>query len=267
MTILQGFTMKYFVFVLLFILGLPCYAGLYPVFVLEKTQGGSGNFGLLGHQELRELGTVTEFIPPPGKHITLGVKYYVGGKPYLRAHPAKHSIAVEKGETMGQAAKRAYDKWRAYNGIRTNVSNLSEACVAYALTDIPGGEYTRWESVFIPAGACLSTPPMPEWCSITVPEITLDHGVMRPGEGVKRVNQNVTMNCSGEMSVQLRLGQDKLQLAPGVVSNLSLPNTDHGRLNVTKGDTSTILTSELHLDGDVKPGSYRASTVLSVNYY
>lgn len=257
--------MRRIIFCLLFMSSLICQAGVYPVFVIDKVLESSGGYEPLGHQTLKEMGALTDIVPPPGKYMWFGIKYLAGGVARLKPHASYQPLKLEAGETLGHAAQRAYAKWQVYGGMMTNVKSRSDICLAYALIDKPGGDWPLWSTAMIPPGACQSPPPFPEWCKITSGQITIDHGSINVGSDMKKISKDIVLNCSSSMTVILRLSQDSLELSPGVRSRLTLPN--NGRITAVSGDNHTTITSELALSAGATPGKYQKSTVLSVNYY
>lgn len=185
---------------------------------------------------------------------------------------------IDENMTISEAGLYAWNHGLAGNSIIKMHSTLthqrfSASCVGFGFGPTPG--LVAFETaVNYPANACLQAPPPYEYCEFSNPSITTDHKTILTTTKTSQVIYGMSIDCTSlPMSVRLIIGQDTLQLAPGVISKLvfrdmkgndypsgsifELTDKWHGEVNIK---------STLSISPDADAGSYEASTVVYIEY-
>lgn len=147
---------------------------------------------------------------------------------------------------------------------------FSALCVGFGFGPTPGVALYE-AAVNYPANGCLQAPPPYEYCEFGIPQITQDYKNVLTTAKTSQVISGMAINCTAEIGVRLIIGQDTLQLAPGVISKLvfNKNGTDYpggSIFNLKSGANVMNIKSTLSISPDADAGSYEASTIIYIEY-
>lgn len=176
---------------------------------------------------------------------------------------------VQPGETMSQAAMRITDNGRGLKSGQMNhlgKGNGNE-CVGYIF--LPPGVSTvgtKWSRAVYPGPTCVYAPPGKDFCEITTPSITIDHGVLTVTDANgDTASELVTMRCTTATKVTLRLlsGVDYIPMQDNAKAKIRIDGKSAGgTFDFPAGNTQVLLESTLM---DIKKeGDYSGYSVLII---
>jgi hypothetical protein len=114
-------------------------------------------------------------------------------------------------------------------------------------------------------GVCNAAPPADEWCEITTPTVTLDHGMLVMGYGTPtEVVERASVMCTAPMTLKIKFGTDVLELGTGVKATLDVPGGSD--LEAPAGDSTFQIRSKLTVLPDSTPGEYSGQTIVTLQY-
>ncbi|WP_312983797.1 hypothetical protein [Atlantibacter sp.] len=252
---------------LLLIFVSPLWASKYPIISSISTKYKVGGAEYTITQKILEIGPSADQIVPETWVVGLAHKHY--------DYDGQESVAFTGSTIMstgydaiGSLAIRNYNNGSAgvtiiYHG-GPNVVN--KECVAYVGARSSTIQ-TSWANAMVPGG-CMMVPPADEWCKITTPEITLDHGtiILKNAEGHSATAQ-MGVYCTTPTAVTFNLVTDSsyVYLDEGkseiTVNNLPLKT----KIDLPDGD-STMPIKDL-LTGVNSEGYHTGSSILVMMPY
>ncbi|MTD28405.1 hypothetical protein [Erwinia sorbitola] len=209
------------------------HAKLYPVYSHETTYPHE----VMGHYRLAyitfvEVGSVAEFIPRKGNDIVCLARksHSPEGFPYASCIYGS-SARIAPGEALGEVARRAYSELSSFEISRTG--NLGDHCIGFMAVNKDFGHINWWDTVDSPVGTCISPTASNERCSLSSPDLTLNHGniSLNNTEG-HSVASSIDIHCTGNVTVKIKLMQkDDWEFLPN--GNDYIPLTPSGKAYIT----------------------------------
>lgn len=263
--------MKYCV-VLFFSCGVA-FASEYPIVTsIQTTITSATTATYTGTIGVIDIGSAADVMLPANMYVGLAHRHdaFPGGRDVVHM-PDPYSACGSSGCTVqtgipikiGIPAMRAHRKWGRSNfTIMHDGEGNGGECVGYmAATSYRG---SPWGSAIMPPGTCVYAPPGQDWCKITTPQLTFDHGVIRLSDvaGHSRSAQ-LNINCTVGASVRLRLlsNDSYVDLQDGLRSEIFIegkPLTANVKLNVG----NNVFSMSDKLTGNINPGLFSGSSVL-----
>jgi hypothetical protein len=216
-------------------------------------------------QSLMEVGPFTErIIPDTYWSVALGHRTYNENQAgYQDLFYTQFSVPAKSGETLGEAALRAYNAY----GSRTSYAVYApqeRGCIGYGAYS-GSADGNMWSRVMVPPGACVSMPPTTEWCNVTAPSVVLDHGVVTVNANpVTTADNQLQTECSTPMTVRISFGEDLVSLGGGLQAQLTVPGDIR---SLPSGVSSVGIRSTINLKSTTPAGTYSGATVAFIDYY
>ncbi|HCM9580256.1 hypothetical protein L8P92_08670 [Enterobacter asburiae] len=255
--------MKYFLLALLSFCSF-CFASKYPI--ITSLQVGYYSRGAYYYiaQKVVEIGPAGDQLIGPDKYVALVHKHYNTDGTYT-ANPVSDTVAIYSIPTpISEMAMRSYSHGKNVSTIDHVGANGFPECVAYAAYD----KNTRnWDTAITPGG-CMIVPPAEQWCKITSPEITLEHGAitLKQAEG-DTASTSLGVQCTTETAVTFNLiTNDKYIYLDEGKSEITVDNMPlNSKIDLPQGD-SQMPVKDL-LTGITKEGYHTGSSVLVMMPY
>ncbi|EHN8902449.1 TPA: hypothetical protein N5N76_004890 [Enterobacter asburiae] len=256
--------MKYFLLALLSFCSF-CFASKYPIITSLQVSYNAKGADYYITQKVVEIGPAGDQLIGPDKYVALVHKHYNPDGTYT-ANYENNTVAIySKPTPISEMAMLSY------NAQGKNVTRIGHAgangfpeCVAYAAYD----KNTRnWDTAITPGG-CMMVPPAEQWCKITSPEITLEHGAitLKQAEG-DTASTSLGVQCTTETAVTFNLiTNDKYIYLDEGKSEITVDNMPlNSKIDLPQGD-SQMPVKDL-LTGITKEGYHTGSSVLVMMPY
>lgn len=247
--------------VLLFFYSAIAVSGQWPIITSMTTvKTGSTTWDYYFDQKLMDIGSSVD-VYMPGQYVKLAHRHNPYNEDVVRA--VGPMVLTDSKTTIGETGVRVYNeggrdiKYIYHQG----EDGTGSECVAY-IVDKTKGNDGPWSAVYVPGG-CLIVPPADEWCKITTPTITLEHGTisLKNAEG-SIASDTLGVQCTADTSVTFNLitMDNYIYLDEGkseITVNKKPLNTP---MLMKKGDSQ--LSIEDLLTGITKEGFHTGSSVL-----
>ncbi|WP_227317770.1 hypothetical protein [Cedecea davisae] len=266
-----------------------CTASLFPVVTSVKIDPSNTEYiQLIITSQLMDIGPLGDVLVKDyytgtagGNKGNFGIVTSIGQKSPTIAYAYGSEVdmvtGIDENMTLSEAGLYAWNHGLAGNSIIKMHSTLthqqfSVSCVGFGFGPPPGVLSFR-AAVDYPANACLQAPPPYEYCEFLNPHITQDHKTILTTAKTSQVISGMSIKCTTDISVRLLIGQDTLELAPGVISKLvfrDMKGNDYpsGSIFELTDDwrTGVNIKSTLSISPDADAGHYEASTVVYIEY-
>ncbi|WP_336797362.1 hypothetical protein [Erwinia aphidicola] len=259
--------MKYLILMLAAAAAPAAFGGLYPVVTnLTTTINNGTSLTYRFQQELVDLGPATDGPAIPGQVVGLAHRHYANATstPTTNYISASLTATVAAGETIGEAALRAYQITSGYTSVgHTGAQNTPE-CVGYVQSP---RNLSPWSSATSPAGSCVAVPPGNAFCDTVTPTVTFDHGILMVGSGRNEQLEDLEVMCSSPLQVRIVFGPDVIQLATNVQAQLDVPNSNGGLVSLAAGTNIVPIRSAVDVTSVADPGAHSGQSVVTIEYF
>ncbi|MCZ7833131.1 MULTISPECIES: hypothetical protein [Atlantibacter] len=204
--------MRIFYFLLLMIC-YSAYSSPYPIISSLNVQYRSDGAYYYITQRIVNIGSAGDSVVPYGYFVGLGHKHYNGSAGWvgsLQSETITTASATNPYQTRSQMAMNVYNTvGKSITTINHTGSNGFPECVGYMIGPPNPASYahvwTYWDQTQLPGG-CLMVPPANQWCKITTPELTLEHGTitLRQAEG-DIASTSMGLQCTTATAVTFNL--------------------------------------------------------------
>lgn len=250
-------------YVILFILCLASsvsFAGTWPAIIPTSTIQSMTYGTIYIKQQLIEVGPEVDAIAPKGYVVC--INYYISNWDEYYPVSGGRCATSDGSQTQSQLANEAYqaniDLTVVYTGSEGS-SPVDKACVAYYYK-----KGANSGSVISDPAGCVYAPPSTDWCEITTPQITLDHGTLSADKVEGHVSKKMmSVNCVSETNVRFDIlsPDGYLHLQPSGKSLIKVNNLPLGSsIDLPAGDSELLISDQL--TGVTSEGVNSASTVL-----
>ncbi|MBD8214710.1 PapG chaperone-binding domain-containing protein [Erwinia persicina] len=247
------------VFIIFVLFSMQSYAGKWPI-ATSVTIKEKGRLEL--NAEMVEIGAAAD--------TKLGDNNYWG---YAGIVTRQGRMPGVLGSMMGsciiiipksfQTQGKTYEETIAYAyracSKRIQVYDEYSSCIGYALFS---PYQLDWDQVYSPIGTCFQLADVNQWCSLTTPELNINHGVISVKEAAgNRAKQTMNINCTIPSKVTLTLlgGKDTIPIGGGTSYLTSSLGVLGKEISLQAGNNSVDIISELN---NVKEGEWNASAVM-----
>lgn len=215
-------------------------------------------------QSLQDIGPASDTRLSGGMRWSTSLAYKVFSNtiPVIKvlAGPAQNGQT----STVGTEAVTVYNTkgGQVIGRVDTDIFNdRSDQCIAYVSYH---SDSDVWDSsVIVPAG-CTTIPPSIDWCKITTPQITFDHGTMALSNADNNVvTSEVGVNCTTAMAITFKLAGDApyVTLQPSGKSEIKVNDLPlNTKIDMPLGRTELPISSTL--SGITEEGVNSGSAVL-----
>lgn len=179
----------------------------------------------------------------------------------------KYTSPSEQGSvTVSEAGMQIYKscgfKYFSYK----TVPDEEIGCVGVGIynSDI---EHPNVGEVYFPQGLCMSIPPVDQTCEIRNSIVTFDHGTLNVNNEKGQFDikdDELSVYCTAPTLLNVNFMQNTLVLAPGVISELSIPGGNENQL--PRGNSVIPIKSTLSIEASAKPGEFETNTVVFIEY-
>lgn len=258
------------IFIILFLYSMQSYAGLWPVVTSvtilppeASEPGGSATITKYKTQaQLMEVGEVADEILNDYNWWSYGFLAKRQGRQPGQVGTIFGSCRATipksmKGKTVATAIEYVYNLCN--NQKLSYKPDQYTACVGYVLSKPNQG---AWDQVLSPLGTCFQLDDIYQWCTLTTPELVINHGVMSVKEAAgNRAKQTLNINCTMPAKVTLTLlgNQDTIPIGGGTSHLTSSLGALGKAISLQAGNNSVDIFSELN---NVKEGEWNASAVM-----
>ncbi|EMH4138333.1 hypothetical protein ACTVNX_03680 [Serratia nevei] len=246
----------------------PAFAGLYPIITdVTTTRINFNTSEYRFKQQLVDIGALADMPAPPGSWTGLTHKHinYRGAAAQAQVTAQVGHVKVITGETIGQAAVRAYNSGAQGVNIMWHIGEQdTRECIGYMNGPQP---ISPWDSVIMPVGSCVFVPPAEQFCNISSPSVSLEHGILTLGMGDSTASYDMSLICTAPMKIRISFGQDVVLLSNGLRSKLAVPAAVNGFVSMLAGTNKTEITSTINVPKNAKTGQFSGSSVVYIEYY
>lgn len=225
----------------------------------------------LDYIRLKIPGAVTPVWGPYHRHNSK----VAGAPPSVGTESNYEPEVIDNSVTFSEFTNRIVKKYPAWSVLHMGSSTANE-CVGSAAYDLaaPTNVFTTWikgtwnGGVGV-SGDCLGIPPTNEWCAMTTPTLSFNHGTLKleDAPGDKKSSQ-VGVHCTAGMKYTLRLrgGGNGIMLSNGMMAVLTADGKALGStLTGVTGSNTVPITSTLTGSAE-KDGAFTGTDVLFVSY-
>lgn len=255
--------------ILLYFVSLAGLASPYPVITsLDVDYTSDGAFYNIT-QKVVDVGPSADRIFPVGGNVSLFHKHTNnGGISYYAAPAVTDQNPGDGKQSIGTLALKFYNEiGKNINQIHHVGDNGFAECVAYGGAPYSPQGATDWNNVWLPGG-CIMVPPSDEWCKITTPQITLEHGTitLQQAEGDK-ASSSLGVQCTAATAVSFNLiTKDKYVYLDEGKSEITVDDQPlYSKIDLPQGDSQMPITDLL--TGVTKEGFHTGSSVLVMMPY
>lgn len=255
--------------VLLLLCSFSAVSGQWPVITSIRTEFWGGRaYHFIITQKLIEIGPSVDVVVPD-KYIELTHRHNP-----MTSDTVGDVLAMAMTSSSRTVSDEAVDLYNTTGASVSDVGHTGEdptgtECVAYVVSPYNDGltHTTYWSNIWAPGG-CMVVPPADEWCKITTPEITFDHGAMTlaNAEG-DSVTKTLGLQCTTDSAVTFNLiTKDNYIYLDEGKSEITVDNKPlNTEINVKQGDSQLVIKDLL--TGVTSEGEHTGSSVLVMMPY